>query len=80
MILLSVCSWIHCRLLRILAPAGSDPESIGLLDGHLVVYALHAVNVFHKFGDQILLGRVFGLATQRDRSIVRLDLGVEGAG
>jgi len=52
----------------------------GLLDGHLVLYALHTLYVVDEFADQVFFGCIPGLATQRDHAIVRLDFGVDGTG
>ena len=66
------------------APASSDPRVSGLrcalLDGHVIDDTLHAGDVAHQFGDQILFGCVLRLTTQRDHAVFGLNLGVERAG
>jgi len=36
--------------------------NIRLVDGHPVLYFLHAVNIFDKLGDQVLFCCIFGFA------------------
>jgi hypothetical protein len=41
---------------------------LGLLDGHLVIYAFHTLYVVDEFGGQLLFGCVLCLATQCDHA------------
>ena len=68
---LSFCLIRHCFFFGL---------GLGLLDGHPVLYTLHTVYVVGEFGGQVQFGCIAGFTIQRDVAIVRLDLGVNGAG
>src|SRR5580704_5667165 len=85
---LHVCSpFVLPRLVAgwcIPAPADSDPMVVllflGFFNGHVVDHAFHSVDVPDKFGDQVLLGVVFGRATQSDHALGRRKRGGEKDG